>query len=65
MLTTAPRADNVADPAEVGRMSGREFLQAIIDGRLPAPPIASTLSFWLTEMAMASSLSRATPGRIS
>jgi uncharacterized protein (TIGR00369 family) len=50
MLTTAPRADNVADPAEVGRMSGREFLQAIIDGRLPAPPIASTLSFWLTEI---------------
>jgi uncharacterized protein (TIGR00369 family) len=31
-------------------MSGREFLQAMIDGRLPGPPIAETLSFWLTEV---------------
>jgi uncharacterized protein (TIGR00369 family) len=30
-------------------MTGREILQAIIDGRLPQPPIAETLSFWLTE----------------
>ncbi len=50
MLTTAPRAYGVADPAEARLMSGREFLQAILDGRLPAPPIAETLSFWLTEI---------------
>jgi uncharacterized protein (TIGR00369 family) len=50
MLSTAPRAYGVADPAEVRHMSGREFLQAILDGRLPAPPIARTLSFWLTEI---------------
>lgn len=50
MLTTASHAYGVADPAEVRKMSGREFLQAILDGRLPAPPIASTLSFWLTEI---------------
>ena len=37
MLTTAPRAYGVADPAEVRQMSGREFLQAILDGALPAP----------------------------
>ena len=33
-----------------GGCPGREFLQAILDGRLPAPPIARTLSFWLTEI---------------
>ena len=50
MLTTAPRAGDLADPSEARLMSGREFLQAIIDGRLPAPPIAGTMSFSLTEI---------------
>ena len=50
MLTTAPRAYGVADPAEVKPMSGREFLQAMIDGRLPAPPMARTMSFLLVEV---------------
>jgi uncharacterized protein (TIGR00369 family) len=50
MLTTAPRADDVADPADVRLMSGREFLQAIMDGRLPPPPIAKTMSFTLIEV---------------
>jgi uncharacterized protein (TIGR00369 family) len=50
MLTTASRAYGVADPAEARLMTGREFLQAILDGQLPAPPIARTLSFWLTEV---------------
>ncbi|MGO9018646.1 MAG: PaaI family thioesterase [Syntrophobacteraceae bacterium] len=31
-------------------MSGREMLQAIIDGRLPQAPISKTLSFWLVEV---------------
>ena len=50
MLTSAPRAYGVADPAEARLMTGREFLQAMLDGQLPAPPIAKTLSFWLTEI---------------
>jgi uncharacterized protein (TIGR00369 family) len=50
MLTTAEPAYGVADPAEVRQLSGREFLQAIMDGRLPAPAIAKTMSFWLTEI---------------
>jgi uncharacterized protein (TIGR00369 family) len=50
MLTAASRVYGVAEPADVRQMSGREFLQAILDGRLPAPPIAETLSFWLTEV---------------
>jgi uncharacterized protein (TIGR00369 family) len=43
-----------SDPAalaEAGRaMSGLEFLQAIRDGRLPAPPIAELLGFKLVEV---------------
>ena len=50
MLTASPRVYDVADPATARLMSGREFLEAIIDGRLPAPPMARTLSFWLVEI---------------
>src|SRR5215470_17833259 len=40
----------VAGPEEIVRMTGKEILQAIIDGRLPQPPISETLSFWLVEV---------------
>ncbi|HEY1783401.1 MAG TPA: PaaI family thioesterase [Roseiarcus sp.] len=50
MLTTAARAYGVADPGEVRLMSGREFLQAMLDGLLPTPPIMKTMSFWLTKI---------------
>jgi uncharacterized protein (TIGR00369 family) len=40
----------VATPAEAAELTGREFLQAIIDGRLPQPPISATLGFALTEV---------------
>ena len=29
---------------------GESSPRGILDGRLPAPPIAGTLSFWLTEI---------------
>jgi uncharacterized protein (TIGR00369 family) len=36
--------------ANAGRtMSGLEYLQAMIRGELPRPPIAALLNFWLTE----------------
>ncbi len=40
----------VAAPADIADLSGREALQAIIDGKLPAPPIAKTLGFTLVEV---------------
>jgi uncharacterized protein (TIGR00369 family) len=40
----------VATPEETARLSGREILQAIIDGRLPQPPISQTMTFWLVEV---------------
>ena len=40
----------VANPHEVAGLTGLEILQAMIEGRLPAPPMARTLTFWLTEV---------------
>jgi uncharacterized protein (TIGR00369 family) len=40
----------VADPTEIEGLTGRQILQAIIDGALPAPPIARPLTFWLREV---------------
>jgi uncharacterized protein (TIGR00369 family) len=40
----------VTDPADVAAMTGREIMQAIIDGKILAPPMAQTLSFWLVEV---------------
>lgn len=35
---------------DVAGLTGREVLERIIDGRLPQPPIAQTMHFWLTEV---------------
>ena len=40
----------VATPGEIAGLSGRQHLQAIMDGRLPAPPIAKTMSFTIIEI---------------
>ena len=42
-------------------MSGLDFLRAIIDGRLPAPPITETLGFALVEVAPGFALFTMTP----
>ena len=49
--------------ADAGRtMSGIQFLQAIRDGRLPAPPIAQLLGFKLVEVDAGHAVFEATPG---
>jgi uncharacterized protein (TIGR00369 family) len=40
----------LARPDEIAGKSGKEVLQAIIDGRLPQPPISKTLSFRIVEV---------------
>jgi uncharacterized protein (TIGR00369 family) len=35
---------------EIAGMTGKDVLQAIVDGRLPQPPIAETLGFWIVEV---------------
>ncbi len=55
-MTDAPRsrtyswADQRMDPEQVKRLTGLEFLQAIVAGKLPKPAIADTLGYTLTEV---------------
>jgi len=50
MLAAPSLRYGIAKPADVAGMTGREVLQALIEGKIPAPPIAQTLSFWLVEV---------------
>jgi uncharacterized protein (TIGR00369 family) len=50
MSVTPPGKYGVATAGEIANLSGREILQALIDGKLPAPPISETLNFWLVEV---------------
>jgi uncharacterized protein (TIGR00369 family) len=62
MLADASRTFGVADPDEVREMSGLQFLQAMLDGKLPGPPIAETMSFWLTEIGEGLAVFEGEPG---
>jgi len=53
----------VPTQAEVAGKSGREILQAIVDGALPHPPICETLSFWITEVGDGFAAFEGEPGR--
>ncbi len=50
MSTIPVPAYGVANPQDLAGMTGQQVLQAIIDGRFPAPPISETLNFWLVEV---------------
>jgi len=50
MPETADFRYGVAFQENITGMSGRQVLQAIIDGRLPQPSICRSLSFWLAEV---------------
>src|SRR5260370_36389861 len=52
----------VAPRGDIDGLTGREFLQAIIDGRLPAPPIARTMSIKLVEVGDGFAAFEGTPG---
>ncbi len=52
----------VAAPADIQGLTGRQILQAIIDGALPAPPIARPLTFWLTEVGDGFAIFEGEPG---
>jgi uncharacterized protein (TIGR00369 family) len=52
MGTTDPSTHRhgLAPREEAATMTGRELLQAIIEGRFPQPPISRTMGFWLAEV---------------
>lgn len=52
----------LARPAEVAGRSGREVLQAIVDGVLPQAPISRTNTFWLTEVGEGYAVFEGEPG---
>ncbi len=46
----AKSRDDLMPLSEIGKISGLEFITGIMEGRFPAPPIAQTLDFQLTEV---------------
>jgi uncharacterized protein (TIGR00369 family) len=52
----------VLDPETFASMSGIEFLQGMIDGDVPGPPIAKELSFWITEVGKGYVIFEGNPG---
>ena len=59
---TTTRHYGLASRQEAAGMSGKELLQAMIDGRLPGPPIAKTMSFWLVEVGDGFAVFEGDPG---
>jgi len=62
MLDTAESRYGVADPKAIAALTGREFLQAMIRGELPAPPMAKTLDFTLVEVGDGTAAFEGEPG---
>ncbi len=57
----ADRPEDLASRDEAAAMSGLEFLQAMIAGRISAPPIARVLDFELTAADPGCAVFRGTP----
>jgi uncharacterized protein (TIGR00369 family) len=53
----------LASPAEVAGKSGREVLQAIVEGALPQPPICETMSFRIVAVGDGFAAFEGEPGR--
>lgn len=51
MTELAGRTYGVIDPAQVASLSGLEQMQGMCEGRLPSPPMARALNFWLAEVS--------------
>ena len=60
MTTVAPKV-GVPPLATLKSMRGIDFLQGIVDGSLPTPPITQTLGFALSEVAPGYALFTMTP----
>jgi uncharacterized protein (TIGR00369 family) len=52
----------IVTPTDVAAMSGKELLQAIIDGKLPQAPISETMSFWIVEIGAGFAAFEGEPG---
>ncbi len=62
-MLDAPNARyGLADPEDTAGLTGREVLQAMMRGELPAPPMAKTLDFWLVEVGDGTAAFEGEPG---
>ena len=52
----------LADPGDIAGLTGREVLEAVMLGQLPAPPMARTLEFTLVEVGDGSAVFEGEPG---
>ena len=52
----------LATPDEARGLTGRQFMQGIIDGALPHPPISELMTFWLTEVGDGFAVFEGEPG---
>lgn len=59
---TTPRTFGLAPPEALAGLTGREFLQAIVDGRLPQAPISRGMHFWLAEVGEGTAAFEGEPG---
>ncbi len=62
MLDVPDRRYGLADPKALAAMTGRQVLEAIMTGDLPAPPMARTLDFTLVGVGDGSAAFEGEPG---
>jgi uncharacterized protein (TIGR00369 family) len=61
MLDDPKSRHGLADPGDIAGLTGRQVLEAMMLGRLPAPPMAKTLDFTLVEVGEGSAAFEAEP----
>ena len=60
-MTIAKQPSDLLSQAEALKLSGLEFMQGVLDGRLPGPPIGQTMNYRLTEVSEGRVVFRGTP----
>jgi len=62
-LRSRTREPGLADPATAASISGLAFLQAMVRGEVPDPPITRTLDYYLLEVEPGRAVFQGMPGR--
>ncbi|MDQ8726954.1 PaaI family thioesterase [Bradyrhizobium sp. LHD-71] len=60
-LLKEERTYDVVPPQVMASMTGLEFMQAVVDGKMPAPPITRAMEFLVTKVEKGYALAEAIP----